>query len=161
MSYAVTLSQQLSAIAAFLGVGFLLGAAYELLRFLRRLFLGERASAVRVQDVSFCALAFFALFFSFLSFSGGVFRLHLLLFALAGFLSFRLTLGRLLRCVLDSLFQKTLRLAKAILHPFFAFSSALQSRLFYARRSFAQTLCAVRRAKRAARNIKKLKLEEK
>ena len=156
MSYGVTLPQQLSAFAAFLGVGFLLGAAFELFRFLRRLFLGERASSVRVQDVFFCAFSFFALFFSFLSFSGGVFRLHLLLAALAGFLSFRLTLGSVCRRVLDFLQRKTGLAANRMLRPFFAFSKAARTRIFFALRSLLQTFCAVRRGRAAARNIKNL-----
>ena len=126
MSYTAPVQGQLFTLAVFLGVGFLLGLLFELLRFLRRLFAGEGVAAVRVQDVLFCTLSFFVLFFSLLAFSNGKLRVHLLLTAAAGFMAFRLSVGGLLRRLLDRCCKTARNWGAAVLRPFRSLAAHVQ-----------------------------------
>lgn len=75
------------------GLGFLLGAVYDLLRILRSL-TRQSAAAVFLQDVGFCLLAATAFFFCSLPLTGGRVRLYLLVGCGAGFGVWLTTVGR-------------------------------------------------------------------
>ncbi len=153
MNAAVPGAKQLYVLALFLGIGFLLGSLYELCRFFRRLFVGERPAAVMAQDTVFCAFSFFALFFALLAFSDGRLRPHLLLSAAAGGLAFRLTLGRPVRRALERLENAVACAGEQLLRPFFSLSGRVCALL----KTAAEKKTAARKKRTEQRRTKKEK----
>ena len=75
------------------GMGFLLGAYYDVFRIIRRIL---RVGIVRVliQDLVFFVTAAFAVFLFALAVTGGVIRLYLYIGLIAGFFAYRYTVGQ-------------------------------------------------------------------
>ncbi len=75
------------------GMGFLLGAYYDVFRILRRVL---RPGAVRVfwQDLVFFITAAFMIFLFAMAVNDGVLRVHLFAGLVAGFFAYRYTVGR-------------------------------------------------------------------
>lgn len=157
MSYGKPADDQFFVLAVFLGIGFMLGLMFELLRFLRRLFAGDGTAAVRVQDVLFCMAAFFVQFFSLLAFADGELRAHLLLSSAAGFLVFRCSVGELLRKLLDRCGEKVRSNVFSLLRPFSAASDWLKKTGFAAKKGCRKMLWR----KNPGRPVKKLRKNRK
>lgn len=77
------------------GLGFLLGAWYDVFRIIRRL-LHPRKTAVFLQDLLFFATAAVAVFLFSLAMTEGTVRSYVLIGATAGFAAYRHTVGYLL-----------------------------------------------------------------
>ncbi len=85
-------SEQLRELFLSGGMGFLLGAYYDVFRILRQL-LRPRAWQVCFQDLLFCITAAGAVFLFALAVTDGVLRVYLHIGLLAGFFAYRYTVG--------------------------------------------------------------------
>ncbi len=97
------------------GFGFLLGAAYDILRFVRLLTDARRFAA---WDVGFGAASGAAAFLFLLTQNGGKVRVYLLAAIALGFFAWYCGFGRQLRAATDSLLRGVRRAAERIRRPF-------------------------------------------
>ena len=102
-------SAQLYHLFLFGGLGFLLGAVYDLFRAWRQIARSSAAS-VAIQDICFCLSSALLFFLTALAVTGGQLRWYLFFGTAVGFAAYRLTAGRLTARLLRHL-QKIYRAA--------------------------------------------------
>ena len=115
MEYLQSIRAQTAAFLGTVGFGFLLGAAYDLLRFVRLL---TRSRRIAVWDVGFGAFAGAALFLFSLTCCGGKVRVHLLAAACVGFAVWYFFAGVPLRAASDGAVRALHRAAACVRRAF-------------------------------------------
>lgn len=95
------------------GLGFWLGAYYELFRMMRLLFPPSAVSCF-FQDVFFFSSASIVVFFVFLGIADGQMYPYLLFGVMVGFLSFYYTFGRFLHIVLAKGLRRVMRACRVV-----------------------------------------------
>lgn len=90
--YSLSLAQQTKGFLLALGMGFLLGILYDLIRIIR-ISISRGKAAIIICDMIFCALACLFTFLFCLTVNEGEIRLYLVLGEAAGFLTYYFSLG--------------------------------------------------------------------
>lgn len=93
--YSLSLAQQTKGFLLALGMGFILGVLYDILRIIR-ISISRGKVGVIICDVVFCALACFCTFLFCLTVNEGEIRLYLVLGEVAGFFTYYFSLGAII-----------------------------------------------------------------
>lgn len=93
--YSLSLAQQTKGFLFALGMGFLLGILYDLIRIIR-ISISRGKVAVIVCDIIFCAIACLCTFLFCLTVNEGEIRLYLVLGEVAGFFTYYFSLGAII-----------------------------------------------------------------
>lgn len=112
--YSLSLAQQTKGFLLALGMGFLLGFLYDLIRIIR-ISISHGKVAVVICDIFFCALACLLTFLFCLTVNEGEIRLYLVLGEAAGFLTYYFSLG----AVIFSFSEKIIDFIKKLIRSFF------------------------------------------
>ncbi len=112
--YSLSLAGQTKGFLLSLGMGFLLGILYDLIRIIR-ISISRGKAAVFICDIIFCILACFCTFLFCLSANEGEMRLYLILGELAGFFAYYFSLG----AVVFSYSERIIDFTKRLLRSFF------------------------------------------
>lgn len=119
--YSLSLAQQTKGFLLALGMGFLLGILYDLIRIIR-ISISRGKFAVIICDIVFCALACFCTFLFCLTVNEGEIRLYLVLGEIAGFFVYYFSLGAIIFACSEKIIDFLKKLARSvfgvILFPF-------------------------------------------
>ncbi len=112
--YSLSLAQQTKGFLLALGMGFILGILYDIIRIIR-ISISRGKAGVVICDIFFCALACFCTFLFCLTVNEGEIRLYLVLGEVAGFFTYYFSLG----AVIFSCSEKIIDFVKKIIRLVF------------------------------------------
>lgn len=115
---------QTTAFAYSLLIGVIIGAAYEIFKFIRLAFLRSRA-AIMALDITFMIFASLTLYFYSLAAMYGYVRVYMVIGALIGFFAFRFSLGRLISMVYCPIIKAVSSASQKIISKFKKFTRKL------------------------------------
>lgn len=110
----LSFAQQSAAFLYSIPLGAALGVIYGALALLRN-GLGLKKGAVIALDIIYMLCCSFCVFFFSLGFLDGYIRIYVIFGCLTGFFIYRLTIGRLLKRILEPIFLITIKIIAAIL----------------------------------------------
>lgn len=149
--YSLSLAVQTKSFLLSLGMGFLLGITYDLIRIIR-ISISKSKTGVIISDLFFCAVACMGTFLFCLTINEGEIRLYLVLGETAGFFTYYFSLG----VIIFSYSEKIIRFIKKLL------SSVLRVILFPFKWVFRNLQKLVKKTiSKRRQNSKKLKNKSK
>lgn len=112
--YSLSLAQQTKSFLLSLGMGFLLGIIYDLIRIIR-ISISKNKTGVILSDLFFCAVACMGTFLFCLTVNEGEIRLFLVLGEIAGFFTYYFSLGVIIFSYSEKIITFIKRLTRSIL----------------------------------------------
>lgn len=116
--YGLSLAQQTKGFLLALGMGFLLGILYDIIRIIR-LNISRGKSAVIICDIIFCAIACLCTFLFCLTVNEGEIRLYLVLGEVAGFGVYYFSLGAVIFSFSEKIIEFIKRLFRSVFRVLF------------------------------------------
>lgn len=112
--YGLSLAQQTKGFLLALGMGFILGILYDIIRIIR-ISISRGRIAVIICDIFFCVLACFCTFLFCLTINEGEIRLFLILGELVGFFTYYFSLGAIIFSYSEKIINFIKKLVRSIL----------------------------------------------
>lgn len=112
--YSLSLAQQTKSFLLSLGMGFLLGIIYDLVRIIR-ISISKSKTGVILSDLFFCAIACMCTFLFCLTVNEGEIRLYLVLGEIAGFFTYYFSLGVIIFSYSEKIIGFIKRLIRSVL----------------------------------------------
>ena len=128
MNFTEPLIAQYDKFFIFTGFGFLIGFVYDFALFVRELLSSKKAAWI-IQDVLFSVAATISMYLMFLAYSNGEIRVILIFSAAAGFVIYKLTVGKPVKKILSKIGKTIDKVVEILLKPFKAVSAFTETQI--------------------------------